>query len=326
MTIGRVVGVGEALVRLTSTSRARLEQAQELRVTVGGAELNALVLLSRLGFETLLVTRLPANPLGRLMAANARSHGVSLEVDWDADGRAGLYFVEAGAVPRPTQVVYDRTQSAASRLAPGKVEWPRLLVGASCLHVSGITPALGPGPRQVVREAMEAARAVGAVTSFDVNYRSRLWSIEDARAAYMELLPLTDVLFATRFDLEVLLDSSGPPIEAAQRIRERDSVRVVVVPERRDLSPTSVGISVTAVADKTAESVCHEAEVVDPLGAGDAIAAAFLSVHLRGGALGQAVEAGARAGALKHTVEGDVLLVDPEEFSPAFGSGRRILR
>jgi 2-dehydro-3-deoxygluconokinase len=326
MTIGRVVAVGEALVRLTSTSRAPLEQAHELRVNVGGAELNALVLLSRLGFDTLFVSRLPANPLGRLIAAHARSHGVALHVEWDADARAGLYFVEAGAVPRPTQVVYDRAHSAASGLEPGRMDWPRLLEGASCLHVSGITSALGPGPHQVVREAMEAARAAGSVTSFDVNYRSRLWSIEDARAAYMELLPLTDILFATRFDLEVLLDSSGSPVEAAQRIRERDSVRVVVVSERRDLSPTSVEVSVTAVADETAESGCHEAEVVDPLGAGDAIAAAFLSVHLRGGSLGQGVEAAARAGALKHTVEGDVLLVDPEESAPIVGAGRRILR
>lgn len=326
MTVGRVVGVGEALVRLTSTSRARLEQAHELRVTVGGAELNALVLLSRLGIDTLLVTRLPTNPLGRLIAAHARSHGVSLHVDWDADARAGLYFVEAGAAPRPTQVVYDRTHSAASSLEAGRFDWPRLLEGASCLHVSGITAALGPGPRQVAREAMDAARAAGSVTSFDVNYRSRLWSIEDAREAYLELLPLTDILFATLFDLEVLLDSGGPPVEAAQRVRERDGVGVVVVPERRNLSPTSVEVSVTAVGDETAESECHEAEVVDPLGSGDAIAAAFLSVYLRGGALGQAVEAAARAGALKHTIEGDVLLLDPEELSPAFGSGRRILR
>jgi 2-dehydro-3-deoxygluconokinase len=326
MKIGRVVGVGEAMVRLTPTSRARLEQAQELRVTVGGAELNALVLLSRLGFDTLWVTRLPANPLGRLIAAHARSHGVPLHVEWDADARAGLYFVEAGAVPRPTQVVYDRTHSAASRLEPGRVDWPRLLAGASCLHVSGITPALGSGPHQVVREAMEAARAGGSLTSLDVNYRSRLWSIEDARAIYLQLLPLTDVLFATRFDLEVLLGSTGPPVEAAQRIRERDGVGVVVVPERRDVSPAWSEVSVMAVADETAESGCHDAEVVDPLGAGDAIAAAFLSVHLLGSPLGEAVEAAARAGALKHTIVGDVLLVEPEELSPAFGSGRRILR
>jgi 2-dehydro-3-deoxygluconokinase len=324
--IERVVGIGEALIRLTPTSRARLEQAQELRVTVGGAELNTLILLSRLGIDTLFVTRLPANPLGRLIAAHARGHGVALHVDWDADARAGLYFVETGAAPRPTQVVYDRAHSAASRLEPGRVDWPRLLAGASCLHVSGITPALGPGPRRVVREAIEAARAAGSVTSFDVNYRSRLWSIEDARAAYLELLPFTDILFATRFDLEVLLDSGGPSLEAAQRVRERDGVRVVVVPERRDLSSARAEVSVTAVADETVESDCHEAEVVDPLGAGDAIAAAFLSVHLRGGSLGQAVQAAARAGALKHTVEGDALLVDPEELSPTFGSGRRILR
>jgi 2-dehydro-3-deoxygluconokinase len=324
--IGQVVGVGEAMVRLTPTSRARLEQAQELRVSVGGAELNALILLSRLGVDTLWVTRLPANPLGRLIAAHARSHGVSLHVEWDADARAGLYFVETGAAPRPTEVVYDRSNSAASRLEPGRVDWSRLLDGASCLHVSGITPALGPGPYAVVREAMEAARAGGALTSLDVNYRSRLWSIEDARAAYLELLPLTEVLFATRFDLEVLLDSGGPPVEAAQRVRERDGVRVVVVPERRDPGPARSEVTVMAVADETAESGCHDAEVVDPLGAGDAIAAAFLSVHLRGGPLGEAVEAAARAGALKHTIEGDVLLVEPKELSPAIGSGRRILR
>ncbi|HET7678203.1 MAG TPA: sugar kinase [Candidatus Limnocylindrales bacterium] len=323
----RVVGLGEAMIRFTPSSPVRLEQAQEFRATVGGTELNALVLLARLGFEAVWVTRLPANPLGRLIAAHAQSHGVSLAVEWDERARAGLYFVEMGASPRPSQVIYDRAHSAMSLLQAGRIDWTTLLSRAACLHVTGITPALGKGPREAVHEALAAARTAGVLTSLDVNYRSRLWPLAEAKRSLGESLPLVDLLFATRFDLEELLDAPGEPGEAAARVRERYGMRAVVVPDRHDLGPGRVGVTVLAVTDgDTAESDCQEADVVDPLGAGDAIAAAFLSVQLRGGPLTEAVQLAARAGALKHTVQGDVLLVDRDELDPAFGSGRRILR
>src|SRR5436190_22507620 len=120
-----VITFGEAMVRLSPPSFHRLEQAHSLDVKVGGAELNTAVALARLGRQTAWVSRLTDNPLGRLIANQAREAGVSTEhVVWTTDDRVGLYFLEFGAAPRASSVLYDRKGAAIAALQPGTVAWP----------------------------------------------------------------------------------------------------------------------------------------------------------------------------------------------------------
>src|SRR6478672_2149225 len=136
-----VITFGEAMVRLSPPNFRRLEQARSLDVQVGGAELNTAVGVARLGHTSAWVSRLTDNPLGRLIANHAREAGVSSEhVVWTGDDRVGLYFLEFGAAPRASSVVYDRKGAAIANLKVGTVPWAQVFAGARWFHVTGITP------------------------------------------------------------------------------------------------------------------------------------------------------------------------------------------
>src|SRR6516225_2080446 len=138
-----IVTFGEAMIRLSPPNFQRLEQAQSLDVRVGGAELNTAVALARLGRQTAWVSRLTRNPLGRLIANRAREAGVSTEhVVWTDEDRVGLYFLEFGAAPRASSVLYDRRDSAIAAVKAGMVAWDKVFAGAKWFHLTGITPAL----------------------------------------------------------------------------------------------------------------------------------------------------------------------------------------
>src|SRR3954471_16628857 len=153
-----VVTFGEAMVRLAPPNFRRLEQARSLDVQVGGAELNTAVGLARLGRKTAWVSRLTDNPLGRLIANHGREAGVSTDhIVWTKDDRVGVYFLEFGAAPRASSVLYDRKGSAIAAIAPGMVPWAQVFAGVKWFHVTGITPALSPSAAAATKEAMQAA-------------------------------------------------------------------------------------------------------------------------------------------------------------------------
>jgi 2-dehydro-3-deoxygluconokinase len=321
-----VVGIGEALIRLTTPWRRRLEQADTLEVSVGGAELNALIALAQLGYSAEFVTRLPDNPLGRRVAEHAWRFGVDVSATWETDGRQGLYFVEPGAFPRATEVLYDRARSAASGLAPGQVDWAGILTGAHALHSTGITCAVGQGPEDALAEAFAYAREAGVTTSFDLNHRSRLWSPERAAAAYRRMTPLADVIFASAHDLALVLGHGGRPEELARELRAQAGGPVVVLRDSAGPGPGRVRVQVTVVAETTVTGAPAEADIVDAMGAGDVAAAAYLSAALAGEDADTAAGVAARACAHMHTVPGDGWVLRAGELDPAYADGRRILR
>jgi 2-dehydro-3-deoxygluconokinase len=154
-----VVTFGEAMVRLSPPGFRRLEQARSLDLFVGGAELNTAAALARLGRSTSWVSRLTRNSLGRLIANHAREIGVATDhVLWTDADRVGVYFVEFGAAPRASTVLYDRKDSAIARITPGMIDWPAAFQGGRWFHVTGITPALSQSAAETTREALRAAR------------------------------------------------------------------------------------------------------------------------------------------------------------------------
>src|SRR5262245_2257179 len=157
-----VIAFGEVMVRLAPPHFQRLEQARSLDLEIGGAELNTAAGLARLGRSVAWVSRVPDNPLGRLITNRVREIGVSDRfVQYASDGRCGLYFLEFGASPRPSSILYDRKDSSIARAERGMFDWPMIFRGAKWLHVTGITAALSPTAAEVVDEAMHAAREAG---------------------------------------------------------------------------------------------------------------------------------------------------------------------
>ncbi len=322
-TAGRVVAFGEAMVRLTPPGHERLERTTRLDVTVGGAELNTAVTLRCLGVPTAWVSRLPDSPLGRLIDRGARAAGIdTAAVQWvpEGEGRAGVYFLEEGVDPRPSAVTYDRADSAMARLTPGAFDWPALLAGAAALHVSGITPAVSDGCRVETFAAVRAANAAGVPVSFDLNYRSKLWSEAAARACFTELVPLVDILFAGRGTLRTFFGLDGPHEEVLRLARERLGVAVAVLSRKRAKASRAIRLSSVALgpSGEVAATPWRDVEVVDRLGGGDAFAGGFLAGYVANPAdLPRALALAAAAQALKHTMPGDFLAATRAEIEAA---------
>jgi 2-dehydro-3-deoxygluconokinase len=324
-----VITFGEAMVRLSPPNSRRLEQARSLDVQTGGAELNTAVALARLGRSAAWVSRLTDNPLGRLIANHAREAGVRTEhVVWTDEDRVGTYFLEFGAAPRASSVLYDRKGSAMANIRPGVVPWGEVFAGARWFHVTGITPALGPSAAEATREVMQAARAAGVSTSMDLNYRVKLWPQAEAGRCLGELMQLCDVLIATEEDLERVFGIQGKDHEeAAALAAKRFGLQGVAVTLRE--SPLVWKNAWTALAyhdGRVLRARTYEVEIVDRLGAGDSFAAGLIH-GLLDGDWQKGLDWGVAVSALKHSIPSDFAWVTPAEVEALLqGPGLRISR
>lgn len=324
-----VVTFGEAMIRLSPPNFLRLEQARSLDLRVGGAELNTAAGLARLGHSTAWVSRLTDNPLGRLIANHAREVGVSTEhIVWTKDDRVGLYFLEFGAAPRASSVLYDRKNAAIASLKPGTVPWAKVFAGAKWFHVTGITPGLSASAAEVTREALVAAKAAGLQTSVDLNYRVKLWTPEQAGKCMSELMAHTDVLITTEEDIERVFGIKGKSYEeSAELTAKQFNLKIIAITVREN--PLVWKNSWTAIAYQGGEILrtkTYEVEIVDRLGAGDSFAAGFIHGMLEGD-LQRALDFGVAASALKHSIPGDFAWISREEVEGMLkGSGLRISR
>src|SRR5258708_11496813 len=179
---GRIVCFGEVLLRLAATPGEMLLQTPTLRVAVGGAEANVAVALARAGVPAALLTILPDNALGAAARDELRRHGVETSRVRFLPGRMGLYFLTPGAALRPADIVYDRAGSTFALAQPDLIDWEAELDGASRLHLSGVTPALGANAAAAAVRAARAATRLGVPMSFDGNYRAKLWAATDGHA------------------------------------------------------------------------------------------------------------------------------------------------
>jgi 2-dehydro-3-deoxygluconokinase len=282
-----LVTFGEAMLRLAAPGQRRLEQADSLEVTVGGAELNVASGASRLGLSTEWVSSLPENALGRKVRNKAREFGVDLShVAWDRAGRMGLFYVEYGASPRASSVLYDRAGSAFSELRDTSFDWPRILAGARAFHTTGITPALGDRTAAETRASLAAARSLGIMTSYDLNFRGRLWTQQQARAVQEPLMEYVDVLITTEEDAETVFGISGTDYEeVARKLANRYGFKIVTITIRGDLSVLrNTWTAIAYVDGAIINDRTYDLELVDRIGGGDAYAAGFLYGLLTGDA------------------------------------------
>ncbi|MEA2706341.1 MAG: 2-dehydro-3-deoxygluconokinase [Gemmatimonadaceae bacterium] len=335
-----LVTFGEAMVRLTPPASQRLEQAHSFDVHVGGGELNVAVAAARLGVTSRWVSLLPDDPLGRMIANRGREQGVDVHVEWTADDRAGLYFAELGAAPRASSVLYDRAGSAISRIKPGSIDWASVFDGARWFHVSGITPALSESAAMVTGESLVAAKKAGLTVSYDLNYRSKLWSAEKARAVQEPLMEHVDVLITTEEDTRVVFGIGGDKSDSYDRVDAESYAQVArTLGERFDLRAVSVTLrenprvllntwsAIVVSEGNVHRAPRYEVEVVDRIGAGDAFSAGLIVSRLEDRGWEDAVRFATATSALKHTIPGDFCLVTRSEVDQLLrGASLRVSR
>jgi len=330
-----VVTFGEAMIRLSPPNFNRLEQTTTLNVHVGGGELNVAVAVSRLGLTSAWVSRLTDNPLGRMIRNKAREQGVDTSsVVWTTGDRAGLYWLEFGASPRASQVIYDRADSAISKIEPGMVDWPTALDGARLFHVSGITPALSKSAAAATAEALKAAKDAGVKVSYDVNYRSKLWTEDEAQACQEPLMEYVDILISTEEDTKRVFkiaadkaDDSFKTVSAesykqvAVKLTEKFGFDVVAITLRENISAWKNRWGAMAYSDGTFyEDEKREVEIVDRVGGGDSFSAGLIYGYLTDD-LAYGVRFGNAFSALKHSVPGDLNWIQREEVDKLLGGG-----
>ncbi|MDR7521754.1 MAG: sugar kinase [Armatimonadota bacterium] len=264
-----VVTLGEAMIRLAAPYGEALESAPHLEARVAGAEANVAVTLARLGFRSGWISKLVDDPLGRRIVGELRRHGVDVSaMVWTSQGRTGLYFIEHVPPPRGVAVHYDRTGSACSTMTPEEVDWAYVR-SARRVHVTGITPALSASCARTTARLLDEARACGAEVSFDVNYRRKLWTAQQARAVLEPLLDGVELVIATQEDAREVFGLAGTPPDLAARLRDHTHAAAAVI---------TAGAGGAYLAD--GQTVHHEPAVpgaeVDPIGRGDAFAAGLL--------------------------------------------------
>lgn len=305
MTRFHVTSFGEAMLRLSVPAGTRLETATRLEMHPAGAESNVLAALARLQRPCGWVSSLPANPLGRLVTNQLRPAGVDTSaVIWHDSGRIGTYFVEFAVPPRATQVIYDRANSCISQLRPDHIPWDYLL-DTRLLHLTGITPPLSAGCHAIVAEAIGRAREAGVAVSFDVNYRSKLWPPETAAATLLPLLQRVDLLLCSRRDACTLFGCDPDPEAIVKQLAEQTGAANIAVTLAEE---GVIGWDGRHFYRQPARPV----QIIDRIGAGDALAAGVLHGWLDGDfAAGLAY--GVTLAALALAQHGDILVTTPQE-------------
>jgi len=325
-----VVTFGEAMVRLSPPHFQRLEQTRSLDLNVGGAELNVAVGVTRFGLKSAWVSKLPKNGLGYLIRDRAQEFGVDCShIAWSDKGRAGIYFVEFGASPRASAVLYDRANSAISMVQPGEIDWTKVFTGSRHFHLSGITPALSPSAAEATVEALKAAKKAGCTVSYDLNYRKKLWSPADAKKIQEPLMGDVDILITTEEDTNVVFGIKEKDYEAvAEKLARTFKFKIVAITLREDLSVLKNNWTAIAYQEgKIFQDRKYEVEIVDRVGAGDSFTAGFLYGWMKEKDVQKGVRYGNAFAALKHTVPGDFNWNTLEEVEAQLkGAGLRISR
>lgn len=336
--MGKLLAFGEIMLRLSPPGRELLLQTPRLDVWVAGAEANVVTQLARLGHDVGMASLVPDNDLGRSAVSTLRGHGVDTATIGFSGDRMGLYFVTSGAGMRATEVIYDRAGSSFAQAPSDAWDWDVLLAGVDRLHLSGITPALGPVPAQSAIAAAEAASARGVPVSFDGNWRGKLWERwdSDPRAILMQIVVHADLMFGNHRDIALLLGRSDFSGEAEGRRRDAAEAAFAALPklqtiastarhvEHVDLHRLAARVDTRAGAAQTEEVVL--AGIVDRIGGGDAFAAGVLHALRCGGDAADAARTGLALAALKHSLPGDAGLFRQPDLDAYLAGGLDVRR
>ncbi|MFD6183064.1 sugar kinase [Streptomyces goshikiensis] len=290
-----LVTLGEAMAVVAADRPGPLASGTSLRLGFAGAEATVAIGVSRLGHPASWTGRVGADSAGTMILDALRGESVDVtRARVDDTAPTGLMLRER-RTPDHTRVTYYRRGLAGSRLAPEDID-PELVAGARVLHVTGITPALGDGPRAAVRHAVDLARAAGVTVSLDLNYRARLWTREEAAAELTYLAARADVVFAGPDEAALIVPEAEPATMARALLGLGPREAVLKLGARGAVAATHESQAFQDIVPVT---------LVDPIGAGDAFVAGYLAGLLDGTPLPGRLLLAATCGAFAVAASGD---------------------
>ena len=337
--MAKVVTFGELMLRLAPNGYYRFFQNDQMQATFGGGEANVAVSLANFGLDSCYVTKLPKHAIGQGAVDSLRYFGVDTAKIVRGGDRVGIYFLEKGASQRGSVCIYDRAGSAIALAEPTDFDWDAIFEGADWFHFTGITPALGGKLVEICKDACKAAKARGVKISCDLNYRGKLWTRDQARAAMTELCQYVDVCISNEEDAKDVfgIEAEGTDIyggklnhegykSVAKQLADKFGFEKVAITLRTSISASD---NDWAGMLYDGESYCfsksYHLHIVDRVGGGDSFGAGIIYALLSGKTSQQAIEFAVAASALKHSVEGDynrVSVSEVEKLAGGDGSGR----
>ena len=335
----RTVCFGEIMLRLAPNGYYRFFQNDQMQATFGGGEANVSVSLANYGLDSVYVTKLPKHAIGQAAVDSLRYFGVDTSRIVRGGDRVGIYYLEKGASQRGSVCIYDRAHSAIAEAKTSDFDWDAIFEGADWFHFTGITPALGGELVEICRQACIAAKKRGVKISCDLNYRGKLWTRAEAKAAMSELCKYVDVCIANEEDAKDVFGIEAEDTDITGGKLNHEGYKSVA----KQLADT-FGFEKVAITLRTSisandndwagmlydgESYCfsktYHLHIVDRVGGGDSFGAGLIYAILSGKTSQQAIEFAVAASALKHTVEGDfnrVSVSEVEKLCGGDGSGR----
>ena len=335
----RVVTFGEIMLRLAPNGYYRFFQNDQMQATFGGGEANVAVSLANFGLDSAYVTKLPDHAIGQAAVDALRYFGVDTDNIVRGGERVGIYYLEKGASQRGSVCIYDRKYSAIQMAEPADFDWDTIFEGADWFHFTGITPALGANLVQICKEACEAAKKRGVKISCDLNYRGKLWTREQARAAMTDLCQYVDVCISNEEDAKDVFgieaentDINGGKLNhegyksVAKQLADKFGFEKVAITLRSSISASDNDWAAMLYdGEDYYFSKSYRLHIVDRVGGGDSFGAGLIYSFLTGKSSAQAIEFAVAASALKNSIEGDfnrVSVKEVEKLAKGDGSGR----
>ena len=337
--MGKIVTFGEIMLRLAPNGYYRFFQNDQMQATFGGGEANVAVSLANYGMEASFVTKLPKHAIGQAAVDSLRYFGVDTKNITRGGDRVGIYFLEKGASQRGSVCIYDRAYSAIQQAKSEDFDWDAIFEGADWFHFTGITPALGGNLVEICKEACIAAKNKGVKISCDLNYRGKLWTRDEARAAMSVLCKYVDVCIANEEDAKDVfgIEAENTDIYGGKLNKEGYKSVAKQLMDTFGFEKVAITLRTSISANDNdwpgmlfdGENYCFSKEyhlhIVDRVGGGDSFGAGLIYALLNGKNTQAAIEFAVAASALKHTVEGDfnrVSVSEVEKLAGGDGSGR----
>ena len=341
--MAKVVTFGEIMLRLKSPAYERFFQSPSLEATSGGGEANVCVSLANYGMETSFVTVLPKNDIGEACIRELRGFGVDVKNIVRTEGRMGIYFLETGAVQRPSKVIYDRAGSAICNAKVGDIDWKKAFEGATWFHLTGITPAISEGAAELSIEAAKTAKEMGLHVSCDLNYRKNLWKYgKRADEVMTELVKYVDTVIANEEDFQKSLclkaESQADVEEGELNIENYKAIAALAMETYPNIKRVAITLRESKSANHNDWRACLYngkdfflsrkyaiTDIVVRVGGGDSFGGGLIYGLNTYGDEKTALEFAVAASCLKHTINGDfnrVSVAEVESLMKGSGTGR----
>jgi 2-dehydro-3-deoxygluconokinase len=331
--MGRVLTLGEIMLRLSTGTDTRLSGSKQFQVHYGGGEANVAISLANYNHNVSFASKVPDNALGLAVKRHMQHYGVSTDLLLFGGSRLGCYFLENGVGERTSSVIYDRVNSSFSEMDTFEWEMDSLFENVELLHVSGITPALSNSWAILTQQLMKEAKRRKVKISFDINYRAKLWSHSNAKKVLSTLLPFVDYCSAGKLDAVHLFDveENGSDLpyyyEEMSKLYPNIEVFYSTLREIKSTSANTLIGTIWSDGNLVTSKKHMITPIIDRVGGGDAFSAGILHGLLTKQTFDYTVSFATAASALKHTIFGDCNQFSIEEIEEFMNrTDQRIMR